>query len=132
MLALPGYAWTKAVGVEDCLYLNVYAPASAATATEPLAVMVFIHGGYAMGGSARPDDLQYGSSVEMPAEGVIHVNIQYRLGVMGFLGLNDGETVANVGLLDQLSAASAMGGCPLPAGWAASPGAPPSPWQPSW
>lgn len=104
MLALPGYAWTKAVGVEDCLYLNVYAPASAATATEPLAVMVFIHGGYAIGGSARPDDLQYGSSVEMPAEGVIHVNIQYRLGVMGFLCLNDGETVANVGLLDQLSA----------------------------
>ena len=104
MLVLPGYAWTKAVGVEDCLYLNVYRPASAATAAEPLAVMVFIHGGYAVAGSGRPDDYQYGSSVEMPAEGVIHVNVEYRLGVMGFLCLNDGETVPNVGLLDQLSA----------------------------
>ena len=104
MLTLPGWAWTNVVGDEDCLYLNVYAPASAMTAAEPLAVMVFIHGGAHQAGTGRLDDPQYGSSLELPMEGIIHVNIQYRLGVFGFLCLDDGETVPNAGLLDQISA----------------------------
>ena len=102
MLTLPGWVWTKAVGVEDCLTLSVYAPAT--TTAEPLAVMVWIHGGAFITGSARLDDLQYGSSLEMPASGVVHVAVEYRLGILGFLALNDGETVPNAGLLDQISA----------------------------
>ena len=106
MLTLPGWAWTKVVGVEDCLYLSVYAPASTTTAAdEPRAVMVWIHGGAFVAGSGRLDDPQYGSFLEMvQGDGVVHVSLEHRLGILGFLALDDGETVPNLGLLDQLSA----------------------------
>ena len=44
-------------------------PASAATATEPLAVMVFIHGGYAIGGSARPVARHHGDGDRLNVAG---------------------------------------------------------------
>ena len=41
-------------GVEDCLTLNVYAPIIGDDVSNPLPVMVFLHGGYFSTGSASP------------------------------------------------------------------------------
>jgi para-nitrobenzyl esterase len=66
-------------GTEDCLYLDVYAPREGIT---PKAVMVWTHGGCYTYGSASND-----SGVDLVETGeVIVVNVNYRLGVFGFLG----------------------------------------------
>ena len=106
MLALPGWAWSGYLGEEDCLFLNIFTPASAAPDGEPRAVMFWVHGGAYMAGSGRLDDASYGSGeLEMAAEGVVHVSINYRLGAFGFLSLDDGHAESNnAGLLDQVSA----------------------------
>ena len=101
LLTLPAWVWSGMLGDEDCLFLNVYTPA--ATAAEPRAVMVWIHGGAYVAGSSRLDDMQYGSSLEMVGEGVVHVTLNYRLGAFGFLFLGDDWT-ANRGLQDQQAA----------------------------
>lgn len=103
MLALPGWAWSGSVGEEDCLFLNVYVPAAAAE--EPRAVMVWVHGGAYVCGTGRLDDPSYGSSLSMPAAGVVHVTLNYRLGAFGFMYLDGEEQMTpNAGLLDQITA----------------------------
>lgn len=68
---------------EDCLYLNVWAPAGTVGKTDAkLPVAMWIHGGAYMGG--------YGYEVTMDGDdwarhGVILVTINYRLGILGFL-----------------------------------------------
>ena len=101
-----GGSSSAVTGEEDCLFLNIFTPASAAPDGEPRAVMFWVHGGAYMAGSGRLDDAQYGSGeLEMAAEGVVHVSINYRLGTFGFLSLDDGHAESNnAGLLDQLSA----------------------------
>ena len=42
--------------------------------------------------------------MKMPQAGVVHVTLNYRLGVFGWLVLGDGSISPNLGLLDQLSA----------------------------
>jgi para-nitrobenzyl esterase len=64
---------------EDCLFLNVYRPASAPL--QPLAVMVYVHGGGATNGSANDHD---GAALAEQG-GIIVVTINYRLGALGFL-----------------------------------------------
>ena len=65
---------------EDCLYLNVWTGAK--TATEKRPVIVFIPGGgFRSGGGACP--IYDGEA--MAKKGVVFVNINYRLGVFGFL-----------------------------------------------
>lgn len=66
------------LGAEDCLYLDVYAPANADPATTP--VMVWIHGGGNVWGSAR----QYDPSNLAANENVVIVVVQYRLGPLGW------------------------------------------------
>ena len=76
---------------EDCLYLNVYTPASAKPG-DKLPVMLWIHGGawaFGAGSEAR----QNGDS--LPTKGVILVTINYRLGVFGFLALKSLAAEAN-------------------------------------
>nr|WP_268807273.1 carboxylesterase family protein [Bryocella elongata] len=63
---------------EDCLYLNVVAPAGKG----PYPVLVWIHGGGFTGGRAC-DPLCDGA--QFARDGVVCVNIAYRLGVFGFL-----------------------------------------------
>jgi para-nitrobenzyl esterase len=93
------------VASEDCLYLNVYAPADAKD-TSKLPVMFWIHGGGYQGG-ASSEPRHDGDFI--PTKGVVLVTINYRLAVFGFLaaaGLaKEGNSAAgNYGLLDQVAA----------------------------
>jgi len=73
------------VGDEDCLYLNVFAPAFAPQdvprggARRP--VMVWIHGG----GNVIGEGSRYDGSVLAKRHGVIVVTVNYRLGPLGWL-----------------------------------------------
>jgi para-nitrobenzyl esterase len=69
---------------EDCLALNVWTPA-ADLKRRP--VMVWIHGGGNVGGSAR--NSQYHGARLAGHGDVVVVTIQYRLGVLGFLDFAD-------------------------------------------
>ncbi|SMB95821.1 carboxylesterase/lipase family protein [Deinococcus hopiensis] len=86
-------------GAEDCLFLNVYAPANAVHAP----VMVWIHGGSFRTGAGS----DYDGRVLAQERGVVVVTLNYRLGALGFLaapGLLEGRSVGNYGLLDQQAA----------------------------
>jgi para-nitrobenzyl esterase len=87
---------------EDCLTLNVFAPASAAPGAHP--VMVWIHGGaFVMGSGSTP----LFNGVPFAERGVVVVTINYRLGVLGLLYLGDlapGRDEGNHLLLDQVAA----------------------------
>jgi len=87
---------------ENCLYLNVFAPAGHRASGLP--VMVWIHGGGFVGGES--DDYDPSGLV---ADGVIVVTINYRLGALGFLAhpaLADhpGGPTGDYGLMDQQAA----------------------------
>ena len=72
---------------EDCLTLNVVAPE--APETEPLPVMVFVHGGgYILGSSATP--IYDGAS--LARRGCVYVSVNYRLGALGCLDLSSLST----------------------------------------
>jgi para-nitrobenzyl esterase len=72
---------------EDCLTLNVVAPEDAGT--EPLPVMVFIHGGgYILGSSATP---MYDGAA-LARRGCVYVSVNYRLGALGCLDLSSLST----------------------------------------
>ncbi len=90
---------------EDCLYLNIWAPAEGARAH--LAVIVWIYGGgYTSGSASMP--LYWGD--RLAEKGVIVVTIAYRLGPLGYLGHPEltGESPhkssGNYGLMDQIAA----------------------------
>jgi para-nitrobenzyl esterase len=87
---------------EDCLYLNVWAPA--AKGSYP--VYVWIHGGGFTGG--RSFEPMFDGTM-LATEGIICVSVAYRLGLFGFLDLGpllgpafDGS--ANNGLRDLIAA----------------------------
>jgi para-nitrobenzyl esterase len=89
---------------EDCLNLNLWTPALD-RARRP--VMVWIHGGgFTIGGGSQEI---YNGSVLAKRGDVVVVTINYRLGPLGFLRLNDVTngripSSGNEGLLDQLAA----------------------------
>ncbi len=65
---------------EDCLYLNLWAPAESG----PHPVLVWLHGGgFTAGHSFSPDQ----NGAKFAAQGVVCVTVEYRLGVFGFLDL---------------------------------------------
>ena len=68
---------------EDCLTLNVWAPANPASEKAP--VLFWIHGGSFVGGSGREFDGQALSE----ATGAVVITINYRLGPLGFLAHPD-------------------------------------------
>jgi para-nitrobenzyl esterase len=89
---------------EDCLTLNVFKPYES---EDGLPVMVWIHGGSFVSGSAS-DPLFDGS--KLAQAGVIVVTLNYRLGAFGWLadpaladGAANGE-IANYGMMDQIAA----------------------------
>lgn len=94
---------------EDCLTLNVWAPADARPSkkTGGLPVMVWIYGGgfIAGGTSESRQDGQF-----LAHRGVIVVSMNYRLGIFGFLTLPELDSESphhasgNYGLMDQTAA----------------------------
>jgi para-nitrobenzyl esterase len=131
-IALLSGVTEKVASGEDCLLLNVFAPASALiprgasppappaepsgappptirahSSIEPGAarpVMVWIHGGaFVMGSGSTP--LYHGEP--FAERGIVVVTVNYRLGLPGFLYLGDlapGRDEGNCGLLDQIAA----------------------------
>jgi para-nitrobenzyl esterase len=100
-IALLSGVTEKVSSGEDCLLLNVFAPA-APGAAHP--VMVWIHGGaFIMGSGSTP--LYHGEP--FAERGIVVVTLNYRLGLPGFLYLGDlapGHDEGNIGLLDQIAA----------------------------
>jgi para-nitrobenzyl esterase len=96
------------VGSEDCLKLDVYAPAGAGPDNAERPVMVWIHGGANVWGSAS----QYDGAQLASDQDVVVVVVQYRLGPLGFFAhpaLADDaalefDAAANFALLDQIAA----------------------------
>jgi para-nitrobenzyl esterase len=91
---------------EDCLFLNVWRPASATTGAK-LPVMVWIHGGGFVGGSGS---FPMTSGVRFARDGVLLVSINYRLGRFGFFAFpalsreRPEETKGNYAYMDQIAA----------------------------
>lgn len=88
-------------GKEDAGVLNVYVPVNSSHNLLP--VMIYIHGGGFQMGSCRTD--VYGPDFFMQKD-VVLVVINYRLGPLGFLSLDDPAlgVPGNAGLKDQLLA----------------------------
>ncbi len=87
----------KMVESEDCLFLNVFTP-QADNNKRP--VMFYIHGGaFGIGSGSRPR--LYGGNLAKHGN-VVVVTIQYRLGVLGFLYMDN--VTPNLGLQDVVCA----------------------------
>ncbi|XP_057336608.1 juvenile hormone esterase-like isoform X1 [Microplitis mediator] len=95
------FEWPKRKihGEEDCLYLNVYT--SEVESSQLRAVMVWIFGGGFQYGSGNDD--MYGPDYLVEKD-VVLVTINYRLGIFGFLNLDDEAAPGNQGLKDQVMA----------------------------
>jgi para-nitrobenzyl esterase len=95
---------TAVRGAEDCLYLNIWTPEWPEKSPQP--VMVWLHGGANMGGTAS---FGYYGTV-LARKGVVIVTVNYRLGVLGFLAHPEltaespHHSSGNYGLLDQIAA----------------------------
>ncbi|KAJ8673053.1 hypothetical protein QAD02_004314 [Eretmocerus hayati] len=85
-------------GSEDCLFLNVYTK-SLESNHKKCPVMIFIHGGGFMYGSG--DDLSLGPDYLLRKD-IILVTFNYRLGIFGFLNLEDDVAPGNQGLKDMI------------------------------
>ncbi|MFW6850617.1 carboxylesterase/lipase family protein [Burkholderia gladioli] len=90
---------------EDCLYLNVQAPAAAKPASR-LPVLVYIHGGaFTIGSGAQVD----GSTIAAQ-QNLVFVSFNYRLGALGYLAdttlqASTGDpNLGNFAVLDQQAA----------------------------
>ena len=90
---------------EDCLTLNIWT--SSLKPVEPAPVLVYIHGGGFMHGSASGSRLD---GVSLATRGAVVVTINYRLDVFGFLAHPDltrespHRSSGNYGLMDQIAA----------------------------
>ena len=90
-------------GSEDCLYLNVWAPPHA----EHLPVLVFIHGGFALNGSASTVSVgarMYDGAYVAAHGPAVVVTLNYRLGALGWFRAPGLGIAGNFGLADQLAA----------------------------
>jgi len=89
-------------GSEDCLKLDVYAPAGAGPDSADRPVMMWIHGGSNTWGYAS----HYDGATLAQEQNVVVVVIQYRLGPLGFFAhpATDTGEGANFALLDHVAA----------------------------
>ncbi|KAJ7472586.1 cholinesterase [Mycena latifolia] len=92
-------------GAENCLFLNIFTPFLPTQATPSgklKPVMFWIHGG-AFTSREGSDAIFDGGNLASRGD-VVVVTINYRLGALGFLALDDGITNGNYGLADQITA----------------------------
>ena len=100
-----GTTLNQAVGSEDCLYLNVWRPA---TEDKNLPVIVFFHGGSNVSGYTA-DPMYDGAQLAKSANAIV-VTPNFRLGIFGFLNLPQLKTgdasvdSGNFALLDSIKA----------------------------
>ena len=100
-----GTTLNQAVGSEDCLYLNVWRPA---TETANLPVIVFFHGGSNVSGYTA-DPVYDGANLARTANAVV-VTVNFRLGIFGFMNLPQLKTgdaandSGNFAILDSIKA----------------------------
>ena len=95
-------------GSEDCLFLNIYRPDTADDPSDPLPVMVWIHGG----GNSIGEASQFDGSRLAISQNVVVVTINYRLGPLGWFlhpqvtgtGESEADRAGNYGNLDQIAA----------------------------
>lgn len=80
---------------EDCLYLNIWAPAAS---TSPLPVLVWVYGGAFMHGAASKPTYR---GEQLAKRGVVVVSLNYRVGALGFLVSTADGLFGNYGLADQ-------------------------------
>ena len=91
---------------EDCLYLNVWRPVGKAP-EGGWPVLVYIHGGTLLTGQSWYEKYD---GENLAANGIIVVNITYRVGVFGYFAdaelaaESENGTTGNYGLLDQIKA----------------------------
>ncbi len=92
---------------EDCLYLNVWRPASA-SANAKLPVMVWIYGGGMVSGGTSPAIYD---GTAFAHDGVVFVSFNYRVGRFGYFAFPeltkedaDHGLLGNYGLMDQIAA----------------------------
>jgi para-nitrobenzyl esterase len=90
---------------EDCLTLNVWAPAHA---SRPAPVMVWLHGG---GNDSGSGSKRYYDGAAFARDGVVLVSLNYRLGSLGFFAhpaltreAAPDAPLGNYGLMDQIAA----------------------------
>ncbi len=116
--------WTEAFMVqnetnEDCLYLNIWAPAKTG---KPHPVLVFLHGGGFVEGSGG---IASYDGTALAKRGLVVVTVNYRLGVFGYLASSalqaesPQHSAGNYAMADQIAALKwvqenigAMGGDP--------------------
>jgi para-nitrobenzyl esterase len=102
----PGAPQAAPAPSEDCLYLNVWRPASAAPGAK-LPVMVWIYGGGFTGGSSSSPNT---SGTQFAKHGVVMVAANYRVGRFGFFAFpalsreRPDETKGNYAYMDQIAA----------------------------
>lgn len=92
-------------GEEDCLFLNIWSPflpEDGASSRDLKPVMFWIHGGAFTSGTGN-DPTVDGANIASRGD-IVLVAINYRLGSLGFLALDDGVTKGNYGFADQLNA----------------------------
>ena len=84
---------------EDCLYLNIWAPNDLFKYGGGYPILVaFISGGF--DGTNQNDQLFNGLKLA-ESQDIIVVTVSYRVGLFGFLRLNNNEIPGNFGLYDQ-------------------------------
>lgn len=90
---------------EDCLFLNVWTPAK--SASDKLAVMVYIHGGSGTRGSGS---IPIYNGEQLAKKGIIVVTFNFRLGILGGMGHpqltaeSPHKVCGNYGMLDMIAA----------------------------
>ena len=99
------FNWNDGVPGEDCLRLNIWAPALADGRKRP--VMVWLHGGGFVAGNGQEHPGYDGENLSRRGD-VVVVSLNHRLGVVGYLNLaeygSQYAASANVGNLDIVAA----------------------------
>lgn len=110
LLPPPDCAQLPGTGSEDCLFFNLWTPILPSAPTPKTAipkrklkaVLVWIFGGGFVTGSASDPG---GDSGNLASRGdIVVISLNYRLGNLGMLALNDGATNGNFGIGDMITA----------------------------